>query len=104
MARSNNVLNVGFCPPANRNNVDTFASTLTLKAHSKEDAILPGKPREEITASEGPGVLICTSGNGTLRADGKKFNLSAGFIFFITPGVDVKIETESSVKAHMAVI
>ncbi|KAI0445198.1 mannose-6-phosphate isomerase [Xylaria telfairii] len=134
MARYNNVLNVGFCPPADRNNVDIFANTLTFKAHSKEDIILASKPSEkskngktviykppmsefnmlrtimkgneseQITANEGPDVLICTSGNGTLRADGKLFNLSAGFIFFIAPGVDVKLETEGSLEVHMAVI
>ncbi|KAK4038072.1 RmlC-like cupin domain-containing protein [Parachaetomium inaequale] len=41
MARSNNVLNSGFCPPAERNNIDLFADTLTFKAHSKGDMMLP---------------------------------------------------------------
>ncbi|TRX90567.1 hypothetical protein FHL15_008540 [Xylaria flabelliformis] len=134
MARSNNVLNVGFCPPADRNNVDTFANTLTFKAHSKEDVILPSKPSEkskngktvvyqppmsefdmlrtvmkdkeseEITSSDGPGVLICTSGKGTLHADGKTFDLSSGFIFFIAPGVDAKLESKESLEIYMAVI
>ncbi|KAI0547763.1 RmlC-like cupin domain-containing protein [Xylaria curta] len=134
MARSNNVLNVGFCPPADRNNVDTFANTLTFKAHSKEDVILPSKPSdkskngktvvyrppisefdmlmtvlkgnesEEITSSEGPSVLICTTGKGTLRADGKKFDLSSGFIFFIAPGLDIRIESEGSLEAYTTVV
>ncbi|RWA06092.1 hypothetical protein EKO27_g9009 [Xylaria grammica] len=134
MARSNNVLNVGFCPPADRNNVDTFANTLTFKAHSKQDVILPSnkcdksrngktvvyKPpmsefdmlktdlaageSDEITASEGPGVMIVTSGNGVLRADGHEFRLSEGYIFFIAPGVDVGLESQNGLQAHMAVI
>ncbi|KAI0418261.1 RmlC-like cupin domain-containing protein [Xylaria grammica] len=134
MARSNNVLNVGFCPPADCNNVDTFANTLTFKAHSKQDVILPSnkcdksrngktvvyKPpmsefdmlktdlaageSDEITASEGPGVMIVTSGNGVLRADGHEFQLSEGYIFFIAPGVDVRLESQNGLQAHMAVI
>ncbi|TGJ83740.1 hypothetical protein E0Z10_g5048 [Xylaria hypoxylon] len=134
MARSNNVLNVGFCPPADRNNVDTFANTLTFKAHSKEDVTLPsnkcdksknGKTviynppmsefdmlktdlvageNDEITASEGPGVMIVTSGKGLLRADGQVFQLSEGYIFFIAPGVDIRLESQDGLQAHMAVI
>ncbi|KAI0397904.1 mannose-6-phosphate isomerase [Xylariaceae sp. FL0594] len=134
MARSNNVLNVGFCPPADRNNVDMFANTLTFKAHSKEDVLLPPKTSErgkngktliysppmrefdmlstslgkgeseEITASDGPGVLIVTSGQGTLRADGEEFELSEGYIFFIAPGVSVKLEAQDGLQTHMAVV
>ncbi|KAJ4291269.1 hypothetical protein N0V88_006271 [Collariella sp. IMI 366227] len=40
MARSNNVLNAGFCPRAERNSIDLFAETLTFKAHSKGDMVL----------------------------------------------------------------
>ncbi|KAI0197008.1 RmlC-like cupin domain-containing protein [Astrocystis sublimbata] len=134
MARSNNVLNVGFCPPADRNNIDLFANTLTFKAHSKEDVILPSEPSdksknsktvvykppmnefdmlrtvmegsesEEITASDGPGVMIVTSGQGTLHADGSKFDLSAGYIFYIAPGVDIRIQSDDSLEAYTAVI
>jgi len=134
VARSNNVLNVGFCPPADRNNVDTFANTLTFKTHSKEDVILPPKKSdkgkkgktlvysppmsefdmlktdlakgeaEEIAASEGPGVLIVTSGQGVLRADGEEFKLSEGYIFFIAPGISAKLETQDGLQTHMAVI
>ncbi|KAH6847771.1 RmlC-like cupin domain-containing protein [Chaetomium sp. MPI-CAGE-AT-0009] len=43
MARSNNVLNSGFCPPAERNSIDLFADTLTFKAHSKRDMVLPSE-------------------------------------------------------------
>ncbi|KAK4186271.1 RmlC-like cupin domain-containing protein [Podospora australis] len=97
MARSNNVLNSGFCPPADKNNLDLFADTLTFKAHSKEDVILPAKQKskrtqvfspplsefdmykvsfgkgernesETVPAHEGPGVLIVTRGNGRLSA------------------------------------
>lgn len=43
MARSNNVLNVGFCPRGDRDNIDLFTKTLTFKAHSKEDVLLPSE-------------------------------------------------------------
>ncbi|KAI1495780.1 RmlC-like cupin domain-containing protein [Biscogniauxia marginata] len=134
MARSNNVLNVGFCPPADRNNVDIFADTLTFKAHSKSDVTLPstksakskeGKTvvyrppisefdmlkvdlgpgdSEEITASEGPGVLIVTSGEGVMQADRCEFPLKAGYIFFVAPGISVKWESQTGMQIHMAVI
>lgn len=44
MARSNNVLNTGFCPRAERNNADLFVDTLTLAPHSAEECMLPSKP------------------------------------------------------------
>ncbi|KAK5625458.1 hypothetical protein RRF57_001174 [Xylaria bambusicola] len=134
MARSNNVLNVGFCPPADRNNVDTFANTLTFKAHSKDDVILPTtkcdksengktvvyKPpmsefdmlrtdlakgeSDKISASEGPGVMIITSGKGVLRADGEEFQLSEGYIFYIAPSVDIQLESQDDLRAFTAVV
>ena len=44
MARSDNVLNVGFCPRADRNDIDTFTKTLTFKSTDKDSVILPPKP------------------------------------------------------------
>ncbi|KAJ1324202.1 mannose-6-phosphate isomerase [Microdochium nivale] len=44
MARSNNVLNAGFCPRADRDGIDLFTDTLTFKkAHSRDDVYLPSK-------------------------------------------------------------
>ncbi|KAG7285044.1 hypothetical protein NEMBOFW57_009664 [Staphylotrichum longicolle] len=123
MARSNNVLNSGFCPPADRNNIDLFTDTLTFEAHSKGDMVLKsekadrsktGKTRvyrppmsefdmlraeleageeDEIEAGDGPGVLIVTRGSGKMEADGKDFELSEGAIYFVAPGVKVNIIT-----------
>lgn len=134
MARSNNVLNVGFCPPADRNNTDMFADTLTFKSHSKEDVDLPsqksdrsktGKTQvykppmsefnmlvaglkagesDEIAKGDGPGVMIVTQGHGKMTADGNEYDLSEGFIFFVAPGVDVKWETETGMQIFEAVI
>lgn len=134
MARSNNVLNVGFCPRADRNNVDLFADTLTFKAHSREDVILPatksdrsktGKTQvykppmsefdmlmaglrageaDEIAKGDGPGVMIVTQGTGKMSADGKDFELKEGFIYYVAPGVDMKWETESGMQIFMAAL
>lgn len=44
MARSNNVLNTGFCPPADRSSADLFADVLTFRgAHSRADVCLPSR-------------------------------------------------------------
>ncbi|KAI6088362.1 mannose-6-phosphate isomerase [Hypoxylon rubiginosum] len=134
MARSNNVLNTGFCPPGDRNSADMFADTLTFKAHSRDDVYLPSqksdkgkkgktvvyKPpmsefdmlktdlgageSEELVTSEGPGVMIVTSGSGSMHADGKEFQLKEGFIFFVAPGIPVKLESQDRVQIHMAVV
>ncbi|KAF7541716.1 hypothetical protein G7054_g379 [Neopestalotiopsis clavispora] len=134
MARSNNVLNTGFCPPAERNSIDMFAETLTFKAHSKDDVILPSqayekskhgktvvyKPalsefdmlkadlkageKDEVSGTEGPGVLIVTSGKGTMKADGQEHKLEEGFIYYVAPKVPVTWETDSGLQIHMAVI
>lgn len=134
MARSNNVLNVGFCPPADRNNTDMFADTLTFKSHSKEDVVLPSQTSERsetgktqvykppmsefnmlmaglkagesdvIAKGEGPGVMIVTQGRGTMTADGSEWDLSEGFIFFVAPGVEVKWKTETGMQVFEAVI
>lgn len=47
MARSDNVLNTGFCPRPERDNVDLFAQALTFKPHSREAALLPRKKSEK---------------------------------------------------------
>lgn len=134
MARSNNVLNVGFCPSADRNNVDMFAKTLTFKAHSREDVVLPSQKSERSTsgktsvykppmsefdmlvagltagnsdtikASDGPGVLIVTQGTGKMTAEEKEFELKEGYIYYVAPGLDVKWETESGMQVFMASI
>lgn len=134
MARSNNVLNVGFCPAADRNNADMFADTLTFKSHSREDVVLPSGKSERskagrtvvyrppmsefdmlvaglsagesdgIRAGEGPGVMLVTQGTGKMLADGREFELKEGYIFFVAPGVEVKWETESGMQIFEAVI
>jgi mannose-6-phosphate isomerase class I len=47
MARSDNVLNTGFCPTAERDNVELFTRTLTFKPHSAREAELPREKSEK---------------------------------------------------------
>ncbi|GIK03524.1 hypothetical protein Aspvir_007596 [Aspergillus viridinutans] len=102
MARSDNVLNTGFCPRPARDNVDLFSRALTFKPHSKDEVILPRKksdkglngktdeyapafsefnvlatclgPGETEThkAILGPSLMIVTKGNGQMNAPGDK--------------------------------
>lgn len=97
MARSDNVLNTGFCPKPERDNIDLFARALTFKTHRAEDALLPrlksdkgmnGKTdqyappfgefnvlvtclssgeKETHKAILGPSVMIVTRGNGQMK-------------------------------------
>ncbi|KAL2163215.1 hypothetical protein VTH06DRAFT_5271 [Thermothelomyces fergusii] len=133
MARSNNVLSAGFCPRADRDGVDLFAGALTFRAHSRADVVLPpaatprsrtGRTRayrppagefdvlraalgpgeaDEIAASDGPAVLIVTSGCGRMEADGGRFELAEGAIYFVAPGVEVRWETDAGMEVFMAV-
>ena len=43
MARSNNVLNTGFCPRADRDSVELFSNTMTFEPHSPNQMMLPSK-------------------------------------------------------------
>ncbi|KAL4891009.1 RmlC-like cupin domain-containing protein [Aspergillus ambiguus] len=98
MARSDNVLNTGFCPRPTRDSVELFARALTFKSHSKDDVYLPraksdkgekGKteayapPFSEFNvlstrlnegesevhkAVSGPSLLVVTEGCGQMKA------------------------------------
>ena len=102
MARSDNVLNTGFCPLPQRDNVDLFTKALTFKPHSAHDALLPrqksekgmhGKTdqysppfsefnvlatclgagdKETHKAILGPSIMIVTKGCGKMKAPGDK--------------------------------
>jgi mannose-6-phosphate isomerase len=134
MARSNNVLNTGFCPAADRDSIELFARALTFAPHSRDDVALPRKPsargrngktdvfkppisefdmlrvglgegeEEVIAAGEGPGVAIVTAGEGSMEADGKTFDVKAGYIFYASPGVDVKWIASKNLEVYIAVV
>lgn len=134
MARSNNVLNTGFCPRAERNNVETFISSLTFTPHDAKEAILPSKPyegskdghtkvyappmsefnmlasdipsgaTEHLTAVSGPSSLICTQGWGEFKADGKTYEIKEGYVFFIGQGVELKIGAKEALQLFTAYV
>jgi mannose-6-phosphate isomerase len=134
MARSNNVLNTGFCPRADRNSVDMFVSCLTFTPHDANEAILDpqkfeksknGKAQlfapplsefnmwaldmadgdtETISAVGGPSVMVVTKGEGTMKADGKEFKLSEGYIYFIGQGVETEFSATKGLQAYTAFI
>ncbi|EME50098.1 hypothetical protein DOTSEDRAFT_68836 [Dothistroma septosporum NZE10] len=124
MARSNNVLNTGFCPKSERSNVDLFMECLTFTPHSAEDAIL--KPQEYkrsknghtqlyappmsefdmlqteigpgqnevLGAAGGASILIASEGNGHLRAKGKEYELTEGSVYFVAQGVEIELASK----------
>ncbi|CBX93568.1 similar to mannose-6-phosphate isomerase [Plenodomus lingam JN3] len=134
MARSNNVLNTGFCPRADRDSVDMFCSSLTFTPHDAKEAMLPstkfdkskqGRSKlyapplsefslyattldngesEAIAEVGGPSIMIVTEGEGRLKADGSEYKLSAGYIFFIAPGVKLEYEATEAFKAFTAFV
>ncbi|KAF2228217.1 RmlC-like cupin domain-containing protein [Elsinoe ampelina] len=132
MARSNNVLNTGFCPRAERNSIDLFCKCLTFSPIGKAECIVRsttfrgaknGKTRvfrppmnefnilvtelgkgehEVINPIEGPTVSICTSGSGTLSANGEDFKLGEGTVWFVGKGTEVELKSDGNLVMHTA--
>lgn len=124
MARSDNVLNTGFCPTAQRDSVELFAQALTFKPHSRDAAVLPrqrsdkgmnGKtevysppfsefnvlstclgPGETETHKSvlGPSLMIVTKGGGKMNIPGKTIELKEGYVYFVGQGVALDFSTE----------
>ncbi|GME22200.1 phosphomannose isomerase type i [Neofusicoccum parvum] len=134
MARSNNVLNTGFCPRADRDNIETFISVLTFQPHAANEAILPSQPykgsknghtmvyappmsefnmlatdvpsgaNETLSAVSGPSSIICTQGWGELKAEGKIYEIKEGYIFFIGQGVEFEFGAKEGVQVFIAYV
>lgn len=134
MARSNNVLNTGFCPRADRDSVDMFTSCLTFTPHSPNDCMLKPKKSEHskngktqvyapplsefsmlstelkdeeeetISAINGPSMFIVTDGEGSFKADEKEHKLSAGYIYFVAHGVDVEFKATKGLQIYTAYV
>lgn len=132
MARSDNVLNTGFCPRAERDSVQLFTEALTFKQHDRQEPVLPRvasefstngkttafKPpmsefnmlisemksgdRETIRPIAGPSIMIAIKGKGQMEADGTKFEIAEGYIFFVGQGVQVDFEAESTLEVYRA--
>lgn len=120
MARSDNVLNTGFCPAAARDSIDEFCSVLTFTPHSKEECMLPakkywrsekgktnvyapplsefnvlatklGKGEDEVLGKGGAGIVVITQGSGKFTVDGQETDVSEGHIFFLAQGKSLSI-------------
>lgn len=125
MARSDNVINSGFCPRADRDNLDLFTESVTYNYKSPEQALL--KPRqakeglkgksvvydppmsefkvlkttlgageeEEVSARDGPGTLVCTGGSGRIHGNGQDLVVAEGYVFFIGAGTQLKFVADN---------
>jgi len=132
MARSDNVLNTGFCPRADRNSIDLFTAALTFSPNSADDAILKpkssdkgvnghtkvlappmsefdmlvtelkSKESETIKALQGPSIMVVTGGKGTMNADGKVVEVKEGYVFFIGYNTQIELRAESGLETHIA--
>ena len=132
MARSNNVLNTGFCPRAKRDNIELFTDALTFSPHNAEEVRLEatksskgkmGKTvdyappmsefnmlktnldsgEEEVQEKiSGPSILFATSGAGKMKAATEEFDINEGYIFFVGPGVEIKFSSESGLELYRA--
>lgn len=132
MARSNNVLNTGFCPRAKRDSIELFTEALTFSPHNATDAMLgatkssKGKmgktvdyapPMSEfnmlktsLQAGEkevqdkiaGPSVIFATGGAGKMKAGGEDFDISEGYIYFAGQGVEIEFAAEKGLDVYRA--
>ncbi|KAL8823360.1 MAG: hypothetical protein Q9191_005925 [Dirinaria sp. TL-2023a] len=132
MARSNNVLNTGFCPRADRDSIDLFTQALTFSPHNAEQVLLGSTPStrarlgktveyqpamsefnmmktvlnpgetETVEKIDGPSVLFVTEGSGKMSAEGERFELQEGFIFFVGQGVETTYETGKGLVIYRA--
>ncbi|KAF4457144.1 Mannose-6-phosphate isomerase [Fusarium albosuccineum] len=120
MARSDNVLNTGFCPKTDRDNVDEFCSVLNWEPTTKTQTTLQdeaysrskegktkifrpptsefnvlatelGASEREVLGEGGPSILLATRGNATIKANDQSFDLSEGHVYFIAQGVKLDI-------------
>ena len=132
MARSNNVLNTGFCPRAKRDDIELFTKALTFSPHNAKEVMLgatksnkgklgktmdyappmsefnmlktklQGKETEVHEKIAGPSVIFATSGAGKMKAGEEEFDINEGYIFFGGQGVEIKFSAESGLEVYRA--
>ncbi|KAL8791351.1 MAG: hypothetical protein Q9195_005889 [Heterodermia aff. obscurata] len=132
MARSNNVLNTGFCPRADMDNIELFTAALTFSPHSAKEVLLKsttserGRNRktmeykpdmsefnmlkttlgngdtETIETISGPSVLFVISGSGKLIAEAESYELNRGYVFFVGQGVETIYEAGQGLVVYRA--
>lgn len=130
MARSDNVLNTGFCPRPDRDSVGLFAQALSFRPHGVDEVVLPrkrsakgvfgksevyappfsefnvlatalgGGEKEKHEAIGGPSLLIVTKGEGSMKSSGGSWELKEGSVFFIGQGVDVEFESQRGMALY----
>ena len=131
MARSNNMLNVGFCPTVERNNIDLFLASLTFRPHTSKDALLPveifnrcrnGKTKiyspplaefsvlkielaedeaEYLDPLDGPAILLSFNGEISTSSKGKTLDLQEGCVCYILPGNEVEVKASSTADVYI---
>lgn len=131
MARSNNMLNVGFCPTVERNNIDLFLASLTFQPHTNKDALLPaqffnrcrnGKTKiyspplaefsvlkielreneaEYLDPIDGPAILLSCSGDISVSSKDKTLDLHEGCVGYILPGNDIEVKASSAADVYV---
>lgn len=132
MARSNNVLNTGFCPRADRDSIDIFTQTMTFAPHSADEVLLKPSPssrgksgkteeykpamsefnmmktvlgredKETIEAIDGPSILFVTTGSGKMTAESKSYEVKEGFVYFIGQGVETSYMANQQLVIYRA--
>lgn len=132
MARSDNVLNTGFCPRPQRDSVALFTEALSFWPHDPDEALLGKHPseksengktleyappisefnmlathlgpgeKETIKPIAGPSVMVVTSGSGKLVAEGKTVDLNEGYVFFVAQGIPLHFETQKGMVVYQA--
>lgn len=132
MARSDNVLNTGFCPRADRDSIDIFTAALTFSPKDASDAILKpkksdkgvngktkvlappmsefnmlvvelsSKAEETIKPLQGPAVMVVTGGNGIMKAEGNEFEVKEGYVFYIGYNTELQFTSDDGLEAHIA--
>lgn len=132
MARSDNVINTGFCPRVDRDSVDLFTQALTFGPHDSHEAKLPPKTSErgtngktieyappisefEVLATSlrsdetethksivGPSLMIVTEGSGKMDVSGHSTLLGEGQVFFVGQGVPLQFSTAKGMTVYRA--
>ncbi|EHL00282.1 putative Mannose-6-phosphate isomerase [Glarea lozoyensis 74030] len=102
MARSDNVINTGFCPRADRDDVSLFTNALTFSPSSGEDALL--KPTSSNKGVYGKTKVLAPpmNGKGTLKAGGEVQSAKEGYIFFLGAGTELNVTSDDGLELHMA--
>lgn len=132
MARSDNVLNTGFCPRADRDNVEFFAQALTFTPHGPKESLLERKKSpiglkgrtteyappfsefnvlgvslssaqgEKHRVIESPSIFIVTQGSGKMSVGGTVHEIGGGDVYFAGKDADLEFSTKTGLSLYRA--